>query len=73
MKRSVLSEKSLVVIMFFIVVVIFSFAQSATKEIEKGVPGINSSTVASPAPADNMEANLKTTALKQGASSVHLR
>lgn len=59
--------------MFFIVVVVFSFAQAATKEIEKGGPGINPSAITSPAQPDNIEASLKTPDLEQGAPSAHLR
>jgi len=35
MKRSILSEKNLVVVLFVTVLVIFSFAQEASKNIEK--------------------------------------
>ena len=71
MKRSILSEKSLVVIMFIIVVVIFSFAQADSKEIEKGYINTNSSATAGQ--AENAEANLKTTQTEQIIPSVQLR
>jgi hypothetical protein len=43
MKRSVLSEKNLVVILFVVVLVVFSFAQEDTKKIEKMYLDTNSS------------------------------
>jgi hypothetical protein len=73
MKRSILSEKSLVVVMFIMVVVVFSFAQADTKEIEKGYLNTEPSVTTSLNKTENAEANFKTTATKQVIPSVQLR
>lgn len=59
--------------MFIVVVVVFSFAHADTKEIEKGYLNSNSSTPTTFEQAENAEANLKTTQVKQSIPSVQLR
>jgi hypothetical protein len=73
MKRSILSEKSLVVVMFIMVVLVFSFAQADTKEIEKGYLNNEPSVTTSLDKTENTEANLKATATKQVIPSLQLR
>ena len=72
MKR-ILSEKNLVVVLFVMVLVIFSLAQEDSKKIEKMYPDTNSSTVSSVHQTENPEANLKTTVVKQIIPAVQLR
>jgi len=53
MKRLVLSERNLVVVLFVMVLVIFSLAQEDTKKIEKLYLDTNSSSASSLTPIDN--------------------
>jgi hypothetical protein len=73
MKRSILSEKGLVVVMFIMVVAVFSFAQADTKEIEKRYLNSDSPATTSLNKTENTEANLKTTETKHAMSLVQLR
>ena len=73
MRRRILSERNLVVVLFIMVLVIFSLAQEDTKKIEKMYPPSNSSAVSSVDPAENPEAGLKTTSVKQIIPAVQLR
>ena len=43
--KAILSERNIVVVLFVMVLVIFSLAQEDSKEIEKGFTAISSSTV----------------------------
>ena len=73
MKRSILSEKSLVVVMFIAVVVIFSFAHADTKDIENGYLDSTPPVTITVDQPGNAEANVGTTEIKQTIPSVHLR
>jgi hypothetical protein len=74
MRRQILSERNLVVVLFVMVLVIFSLAQEDTRKIEKMYPVSNSSVVSSVDPAENPEAaGLKTTAVKHIIPAAQLR
>lgn len=57
--RSILSEKNLVVVLFIMVLVIFSLAQEDSKKMEKMYTGINAKTV-STLLSDYLEKPVKT-------------
>jgi hypothetical protein len=73
MKRSILSEKSMVVLLFIMVVVIFSFAQADTKEIQKRVMDITPSATTSLDQSQRTTADSKNSWIKQNISSAELR
>lgn len=59
--------------MFIMVVVVFSFAQADTKEIENGYLNTSPTVTTSLNKTENTEVNLKATATKQGIPSLQLR
>jgi hypothetical protein len=61
MRKILLSERKLVVILFVMVFVIFSLAQEDTKKIEKLYENINSTTASSLDAVNNPEGRSKTT------------
>jgi hypothetical protein len=73
MKRSIVSEKKLVVVLFILVVVIFSFAQADTKKIEKMYLDNNPSVTTSLDQTENTEASAKTKEIKQIIPAAQLR
>jgi hypothetical protein len=73
MKGSILSEKNLVVVLFIMVVVIFSFAQADTKEIQKRVMDITPSATTTLDQSQSTTADSKNTQVKQSIPSAQLR
>lgn len=59
MRRSILSEKDLVIVLFVTVVVVFSFAQADTNKIEKMYFNDGSSLSSSPDRVENNRAYTK--------------
>ncbi|HEV8286250.1 MAG TPA: hypothetical protein VGQ09_18205 [Chitinophagaceae bacterium] len=58
--KSLLTEKNIVIILFVMVVVTFSFAQNETKKMEQLYNGANTSIKNSLIPKFEAKANLKT-------------
>jgi hypothetical protein len=73
MRRRILSEKNLVVVLFVMVIVIFSFAQADTRKIEKMYLDNNPSVTTSLDQTENTEASAKTKEIKQIIPAVQLR
>jgi len=73
MRKSVLSEKNLVVVLFVMVFITFSFAEKDTKKIEKMFNQSNTSATISPDQTESTEAIIKTTEIKQVMPAVLLR
>jgi hypothetical protein len=57
MRRSLLSERDLVIVLFVMVVVVFSFAQADTNKIERMYFNDGSSLSSSPNRIDRIESN----------------
>jgi len=73
MRKSVLSEKNLVVVLFVMVFITFSFAEKDTKKIEKMFNQSSTSATISPDQTESTEAIIKTTEIKQVMPAVLLR
>jgi hypothetical protein len=73
MRKSVLSEKNLVVVLFVMVFITFSFAEKDTKKIEKMFNQSNTSATISPDQTESAEAIIKTPDIKQVMPAVLLR
>lgn len=73
MRRSALSEKKLVVVLFVLVLIIFSFAQEDTKKIEKLFLNSNSPLTTSIDQTPNPEASTKTKEIKLSIPALQLR
>mgnify|MGYP007082032716 CR=1 FL=1 len=65
MRRSILSEKNLVVVLFVMVLVIFSFAQADTQKFEKMFLDSNPPVTTSFDQTEIPEANIKTEEIKK--------
>lgn len=73
MKQRILSEKSLVVVLFVMVLVIFSFAQADTKKFEKMFLDNNFPVTTSFDQSGNPEASAKTKEIKKVILASQLR
>jgi len=73
MKRSILSERNLVVVLFVMVVVIFSFAQADTPRIEKMYLSPELPTTVSPYPSIGTKAYTETEKPEKADAFIQLR
>jgi hypothetical protein len=73
MRKSTLSEKNLVVVLFVMVFITFALAEKDTEKIEKMFNSSDTSASASAGQTENTEAGIKTTEIKQVIPAVQLR
>ena len=73
MRTRIMSEKNLVVVLFIMVLVIFSFAQADTKKFEKMFLDSNPSVTTSLHQTESTESMAKTTEVKKVIPAAQLR